>query len=112
MDNNERTSLSFDELRRASYMRAVTAFKHAEGLVDWSPGEWTNAMAGEVGEACNLTKKLKRDGNIDIQEIGKEIADVVIYADLCATRLGLRLEDCIRAKFNEVSERKGSGVKL
>lgn len=121
-ENNERIefnmpkvvqSLRFSELRRASYKRAIEAFGHAEGLADWSPAEWTNAVAGEVGELCNLTKKLGRgDANVKLEDIGKEIADVVIYADLVATRMGLKLEDLVRQKFNEVSDRRGSDIKL
>lgn len=106
--------LTFSRLRELGYARAVTAFKHENGLTDWSPAEWSNAMAGECGEACNLTKKLLRDGPeaINLEDLGDEIADVVIYADLLATRLGLRLEDCIRRKFNKVSQRVGSDITL
>lgn len=106
-------SLRFSQLKNASYRRAIEAFGHAEGLADWSPAEWTNALAGEVGELCNLTKKLGRgDANIKMEDIGKEIADVVIYADLIATRMGFKLEDLVRQKFNEVSDRRGSDIKL
>jgi len=106
--------LTFTELRRASYHRAVNVFNHDDNLLDWSPAEWSNAMAGEAGETCNLTKKMLRDGadTIDIEDLGDEIADVVIYADLLATRMGLRLEDCIRRKFNKVSDKKNSSIKL
>lgn len=31
--------LTFDQVREAGYRRAITAFKHAEGLVDWSPAD-------------------------------------------------------------------------
>lgn len=106
--------LTFEELRNGDYIRAVTDFKHEAGLTDWSPAEWSNAMAGEAGETCNLTKKLLRDGPeaVNLEDLGDEIADVVIYADLLATRLGLRLEDCVRRKFNKVSGRVGSDIKL
>lgn len=86
-------------------------------------------MAGECGEACNITKKMNRiwPANEFIQSWNKpedqrmeelearladEIADVVIYADLLATRIGRSLGDCIRAKFNEKSKEIGSVVKL
>ena len=107
-------SLRFSQLHNASYRRAVEVFGHQEGLRDWSPAEWSNALAGEAGELCNMTKKLLRDGpaSIDMAELGKEIADVVIYADLVATRMGFKLEDLVRQKFNEVSERRGSDIKL
>jgi hypothetical protein len=36
----------------------------------------------------------------------------VIYADLLATRIGRRLEDCIREKFNITSDKIGSDVRL
>lgn len=106
------SSLQFNQLRKANDRRAIEVFGHEAGLEDWSPAEWTNALAGEAGELCNLTKKMLRDGNISREEIGKEIADVVIYADLVALRLGLKLEDLVRQKFNEVSDRRGSDIKL
>lgn len=111
---SEITSLTFERLRTVGYARAIGPFKHDEGLTDWSPAEWSNAMAGECGEACNMTKKMLRDGseNVDMEEMGHEIADVVIYADLLATRLGFKLEDLIVKKFNKVSEEKNSDLKL
>jgi len=83
---------------------------------DWNIAEWTNAMAGEVGEACNVAKKLVRGDYADwkdgVAELLKELADVVIYADLCAQRVGMPLETAIVQKFNEVSERIDSNVRL
>jgi len=81
-------------------------------------------MAGELGEACNQIKKLRRltDGkqlaNIPtsakaiVNKIAKELADTVIYADLLAARLGIDLGISVRDKFNEVSDRVGSDIKL
>jgi len=41
-----------------------------------------------------------------------EIADMVIYADLLAQRLGRKLEDAIKNKFNQTSDKVGSDIKL
>lgn len=118
-------ALSFDALRRANVERTTESFD----LIDaWSPTDWATAVAGEVGEACNLIKKLRRLGHYPtfdlnappttpaqeeiITAIGKELADAVTYLDLLAARLGLSLADCVRAKFNEVSDRVGSDVRL
>ena len=84
-------------------------------------------MAGEVGEACNLTKKLSRlttgfgmrwnkpedqDALRIREKLKREIGDVVIYADLLASRMDLSLEDCVRTAFNEKSEEIGSDVRV
>jgi NTP pyrophosphatase (non-canonical NTP hydrolase) len=93
---------------------------------DWSPTDWACAMAGECGEACNLVKKLRRQferfdpDDVTISEatlrllyaIGCEVADMVIYADLLCQRLGIKLEDAIREKFNTVSEETGSDIRI
>ena len=104
--------LTFQRLRKKNVKRCRIAFHKVE---DWSPCDWATAMGGECGEACNLTKKMlrgDRGGPKDIQELGKEIADVVVYADLLAAAAGINLENAIIHKFNEVSDRKNSKIKL
>ena len=102
--------LTFNEFSAANRERCEAVF-HRIG--DWSPTDWACAMAGECGEACNLIKKRRRgDGGIDSDMIGDELADVVIYADLLAQRLGINLGEAVRRKFNEVSERRGCHIKL
>lgn len=75
---------------------------------------WATAVAGESGELCNIIKKIERGDKIANarDEIGKEAADVVIYLDLLCTKIGIRLEDYIKLKFNEVSDRVKSPIKL
>ncbi len=105
--------LTFRRLRETNVRRCQDAFKRC--LTDWSLAEWSNAMAGECGEACNLTKKMlrgDRGGKKDIKELGKEIADVIVYADLLAAAAGIDLEKAVIQKFNEVSDRKKSKIKL
>jgi NTP pyrophosphatase (non-canonical NTP hydrolase) len=94
----------------------------------WSVAEWTNAMAGEAGEACNAAKKLLRleqdlkgpngyhnnaaSREVAIATIADELADVVIYADLVARRIGVNLGEVIVKKFNATSDRHGFTEKL
>lgn len=108
--------LSFEKLRTVNVQRCEAAF-HA--LDSWPPDKWTNALAGEVGEACNITKKMGRGDYPDqfamadaVRELAKELADVVIYADLCAARLGIDLGEAVRDKFNEVSRRRKVDITL
>lgn len=114
----------FSRLRSANARRCHQSF---HSLNAWSPTDWSNAVAGEAGELCNITKKMLRiapnpEAPMTGQELmeynalrmkaGDEIADTVIYCDLLATRLGFRLADLVVGKFNEVSARVGSNITL
>lgn len=113
--------MNFSTLRIANVTRCEEVF---HPVTDWSPTDWACAMAGEMGEACNAVKKLRRFDHgtntkkdpqtIDdaVAEVAKELADTVIYADLLAARLGIDLEAAITEKFNVVSDRMKSTVKL
>jgi NTP pyrophosphatase (non-canonical NTP hydrolase) len=105
------------QLREANKKR-VTAFGHTiEGL---SPTDWACAVAGETGELCNLIKKLHRGDKIDkhtgreinAELIGSEAADIVIYLDLLAQKIGFDLSTAIVNKFNEKSEEIGSSITI
>ena len=108
-------SLNFNDLRRANVSRCSKW--HPGGVSDWSLSDWAVATAGEMGEACDVVKKLNRcrDGLVgnkmseeELRDaLGKELADVAIYLDLLAEAAGVDLGEAIRAKFNEVSERNG-----
>lgn len=114
-------TLSFGNLRRNNVARCEQVF-HKLGR--WNPLEWAGAMCGEAGEAANLAKKLKRldeaDAALDSPErreelagmLVEELADVVIYADLLAARIGKSLGVAVREKFNLVSEKRGSSFRL
>ena len=59
-----------------------------------------------------MIKKRRRGETIPADAIADEIADVVIYADLLAARLGVNLEAAVQRKFNEVSQRVGSSIRI
>jgi NTP pyrophosphatase (non-canonical NTP hydrolase) len=75
-------------------------------------------LAGEVGEACNVVKKLERArlairGKRDtVKHLAEELADVVICADLLALHYGIDLRAAIIDKFNATSFENGLPVRL
>lgn len=112
--------LTFKRLREINVQRCESGFGHK--LDSWSVAEWGNATAGECGEACNVAKKILRfrddvAGNKKSKseleaELGREIADVLIYADLWAASQGIDLEETITKTFNAKSDEIGSEYKL
>ncbi len=114
--------LTFNALRGANTAR-LPQFKNKHGQLahskpdgsDWTPAQWLQAVMGELGEYANVRKKFERgDLNADefMQEAAKELADVQTYLDILAMQLGIDLGEATMDKFNEVSERVGSTVRL
>ena len=79
---------------------------------EWSLTDWMCALTGEIGEAANLIKKLRRGEKIDKKEICFELADAITYIDLLMLALNLDTESILKEKFNIVSDRLGSDIKL
>lgn len=102
-------ALNFDQLRNANVERCEASFHPCD---DWTPSDWFMAAAGELGEAGNKLKKLRRGEDVPMVEIAHELADTVIYLDLLAHRLGVDLGEAVREKFNIVSGRVRSEVYL
>ena len=109
-------TLSFERLREANISLVEEVF---HPIAEWSPTDWACAAAGEMGEACNLVKKMRRNMvtvesyPLQFREaILEELADTVIYLDLLAERLGLSLADAVRKKFDHVAAKNGSKVRL
>ena len=124
--------LTFNTLREANIAR-LPEFKNSKGELahkkpdgsDWSPAQWLQAVMGELGEYANLRKKFER-GDLSLEEFkaqgGKELADVQTYLDILSRRCldtddavhptGINLGQVTMDKFNEISERVGSRVRV
>lgn len=81
--------------------------------VDWTLNDWMTAAAGELGEACNVAKKIRRGDYDDHMAQGKldlatELADAITYISLVATFKGIDLEAALVEKFNYVSRERKS----
>lgn len=115
-------ALDFAQLRYANEQR-LPQFKNRKGEPahskadgsDWSLNDWGVAAGGEMGELLSLLKQVRR-GDVALDElredIGKEIADVIIYLDILAKQLGLDTGKIVAKKFDEVSRRVGSDLRL
>lgn len=72
---------------------------------DRDPVYLSNALAGEVGEICNLVKHMMGGGTkkvyVDINNIGVEGFDILVYLVLLLERLGIN-----EKKFVELSQKK------
>lgn len=93
---SNRNPLRFSALREANFARCPL-FKNAKGEtrhsgLDWSSSDWLVATLGEMGEAANILKKIRR-GDMDVVEarpfLVQEFADTVIYLDMLAQDCGI-----------------------
>lgn len=101
--------MNFDTLRKANHTRQL----------EWDPSDAItlsyrgNELAGEVGEACNVIKKLDRErlgirGTRSTKEaLAEELADAVICLDLIAMHEGINLGEATKNKFNATSTKYG-----
>lgn len=75
-------------------------------------------LAGEVGEALNVVKKLERErygirgSRATPEMLAEELADVVICVDLIARQAGIDLGAVVVAKFNATSEKYGFATRI
>lgn len=116
------SNLTFHDLRQVNVERCKR-WHPGFPADEWTIADWSNAAAGEMGEAANVVKKLRRSefghpgandpSRDELEEmLADEIADTVIYLDLLAAHVGLDLASAIRRKFNAVSERESFPERL
>lgn len=106
------SSNEYDTLREANIAR------HKEWCqeVKLSLSYRGNELAGEVGEACNILKKLDREllglvgSKSNLNALAEELADVLICVDLIAMDLNIDMDSAVRSKFNKTSLERGLKV--
>jgi NTP pyrophosphatase (non-canonical NTP hydrolase) len=104
----------YDTLEEANIARQLE-WKNSDKL-DLS--YYGNAAAGEMGEACNVIKKLERerlglDGSrASVRDLATELGDVMVYVSLIAIKSGINLDRATAEKFNETSRKLGFKTRL
>lgn len=77
-----------------------------------------NELAGEIGEACNVLKKLERErlglvgSRATLDDLADELADGVICIDLIAMDTGIDLGPAVERKFNKTSLARGLATRM
>jgi NTP pyrophosphatase (non-canonical NTP hydrolase) len=77
-----------------------------------------NELAGEVGETCNVIKKIDRErmglvgSRATVDQLREELADILICVDLIAMDMDIDLAAALVAKFNKTSEQRGLRTRL
>ena len=108
------SNLTFKQLRDANVER-LSSSKYKLCEQSWQPAHWVQALVGEVGEAANILKKVDRgDYTLEsaLPDVARELADIQCYLDILAFKLGIDLGAATVSKFDEVSERIGSSIRL
>lgn len=119
--------ISLNQFEVLNVQRCKRWHNGPQGIDEWSLTDWFTAMTGELGEAANVVKKLRRiQGNLaninegDRQIIGiaeaagkaqHELADTFIYMVIVAhqlTKMGApEFSQAIRKAFNAKSREYG-----
>jgi NTP pyrophosphatase (non-canonical NTP hydrolase) len=104
----------FQVLRLANSLRQIEWDAHSK----ITPSYMGNELAGEVGEACNIIKKLERESygmrgsRASIPQLADELADVIICVDLIAARFNIDLWSAVVEKFNKTSVKNELKTKI
>lgn len=121
MEKESKSEITFAKLRKVNTIRNDEVFNPCN---NWSLMEWACAMAGEAGEVCGAIKKMRRmeegtnsakdpnDLNVYKRKVADEMADVIIYLDLMASKMDIDLGQAVVDKFNEVSDRMNAVTRI
>jgi NTP pyrophosphatase (non-canonical NTP hydrolase) len=102
--------MTFDEYQKQALTTAENSYEPLMEKTIWAMG-----VAGEAGEVVEKWKKIVayKDGVIteeDLQELAKELGDVVWYIAVMAHSLGLSFDDIMQRNVEKLKSRKQRNV--
>ena len=106
--------MTFREFAALNRQRCEAADGFDRRLDTTSLAHWALGIAEEAGEVAGVVYAMdhRPQKGKTMQDLADEIADVVSYCDLLAQRIGRNLDDVLRDKWNRVSVRVGSPLRL
>lgn len=104
--------MTFDEYQKQALTTAYTSEKNKELMAQTI---WAMGIVGEAGEVIEKWKKIVayKDGEItkeDLDELAKELGDVVWYIAVMADSLGLSFDDIMQRNVDKLKSRKARGA--
>lgn len=113
--------MTFKQFSEANLLKTE---KFYDPIQSWYYTDWACALAGEVGELCNIIKKMRRVSTnqselIELQHMAvddvkkfssmlrEEIYDCYVYLDLLTQRLGMDMSDLLEEQYYENAKKKG-----
>lgn len=101
--------MNFDEYQKLSLRTAAAKDKHNELF------HLVLGLVGETGEIAEKLKKIVRDKNsdesvIDVDDMKKELGDVLWYVSVLADYLGISLNDIAEYNIKKLADRQKRGV--
>lgn len=105
--------MNFNEYQKQALTTAHTDPEYIETLMDKTI--WAMGIAGEAGEVVEKWKKIiaYHNGQItseDLQELKKELGDIIWYIAVFAHSLGISLDEVIQLNVEKLKDRKKRGV--
>lgn len=102
--------MTFDEYQ---IQALKTAHNHPDSLMDKTI--WAMGIAGEAGEVIEKWKKIVayKGGKVtrsDLEELKKELGDVVWYIAVLADSLGLSFEEVMQLNVKKLADRQKRNV--
>jgi NTP pyrophosphatase (non-canonical NTP hydrolase) len=102
--------MTFDEYQKQALTTAVNSYEPLMAKTIWAMG-----VAGEAGEVVEKWKKIiaYKDGQVsqeDLDNLAKELGDVVWYIAVMADSLGLSFEDVMQRNVEKLKSRQARNV--
>ncbi len=105
--------MNADDYQKRAITTAYTDPQYVNTLMEKTI--WAMGLAGEAGEVVEKWKKIVayKEGKItpeDLDEIAKELGDVVWYIAVMAHSLGLSLDDIMQRNLQKLASRQKRNV--
>ena len=105
--------MNADDYQKRAITTAYTDPQHVNTLMEKTI--WAMGLAGEAGEVVEKWKKIVayKEGKItpdDLDEIAKELGDVIWYIAVMAHSLGLSLDDIMQRNLQKLASRQKRNV--
>ena len=112
MNEEEQMTFDFMEIDRSQSFDGYQDFAETTAIYpeDKALEYLALGLTSEAGEVAGKVKKLIRDGEMSVEDLAKELGDVVWYVSQLCTELDLYFSDVMGLNVGKLSDRLQRGV--